>query len=51
MFTNNPIKTFKIAYKLLYKNTKNNINDIPFKPEDFSNYFILKALIYDKKLK
>ena len=43
-FTNNPRKTFKIAYKLLYKNTKTNINDIPFTPEDFSNYFTSKII-------
>ena len=43
-FTNNPRKTFKIAYKLLYKHTKTNINDIPFIPEDFSNYFTSKII-------
>ena len=43
-FTNNPRKTFKIAYKLLYKNTKTNINDIPFTPDDFSNYFTSKII-------
>ena len=44
MFNNNQIITFKIAYKLLYKNTKTNINDIPFTPTDFSNYFNSKII-------
>ena len=42
--TNNPRKSFKIAYKLLYKNTKTNINNIPFTPEYFSNYFTYKII-------
>ena len=43
-------KTFKIAYKLLYKKTKTNINDIPFTPEDFSNYFTSKIIDIRSKL-
>ena len=44
-FTNNPRKTFKIAYKLLYKNTKTNINDIPF-TRRFLNLFYFKNHLY-----
>ena len=48
-FTNNPKKTFQNAYKLLYKNTNNNFNNIPFTPEDFFNYFTFKIVTLDQK--
>ena len=51
MFTNNQRKTFKIAYKLLYKYTKTNSIDIPFTPEDFSKYSISKIIDIYYKLK
>ena len=38
------MKTFQIAYTLLYKNTNTHFNNIPFTPEDFSNYFTSKRV-------